>query len=93
MKIETYVTFKLRNGDKMFAGIYDDSKKPFPAEIYEEIEKNRSTEDRSRWTLRILDESAASSSSPDPDLMNTMDDGTNTVETQQKPKKRSRKKK
>lgn len=90
MRIETFVNFKLRSGRVLLAGIHDDAKEPFPEEIYEEIEKNRSTENRGRWTLRILDESAASS--PDPDLMNTMDTQANTVDTSGTKKKRSRKK-
>lgn len=91
MRIQTYVNFKLRSGKVMVAGTYDDSQKPFPDEIYEEIEKNRSVQDRSRWTLRIIEESAAPSS-PDSNLMDTMDTQANVIDTQQKPKKRKRKK-
>jgi hypothetical protein len=54
MKIKTMVNFKLRNNAPlMLKGIYDDSEEPFPKEIYEEIERNKSGK---RRTLVILDD-------------------------------------
>jgi len=54
MKIKTMVNFKLRNNAPlMLKGIYDDSEEPFPKEIYEEIERNKSGK---RRTLVILED-------------------------------------
>lgn len=86
MKIETKVNFKLRKGGILPAGKYDDAKKPFPEEIYEEIEKNRG-EKRSRWTLKILDDSSESST----EELNTMDTGEDTVETKKKTRRKRKK--
>lgn len=43
MKIQTLVNFKLKNGNILRKGIYDDSEKPFPTEIYEEIKFSERT--------------------------------------------------
>lgn len=94
MIIETYVNFKLRNGKGvMKAGRYDDRKKPFPDEIYEEIESNRKEK---RFTLRILDDtpsSAVSKSKEEDEVMDTMDKEEDVIETETKKRPRKKRKK
>jgi len=99
MIIETLVNFKLRNGKgTMLAGRYNDREKPFPDEIYEEIDSNKQGK---RHTLRILDDTPSSAVSKstkkqpqeEHEDMNTMDEEEDIVDTKEKKRPRKKRKK
>jgi len=97
MIIKPLVNFKLKNGQVMLKGTYDDSQSKFPPEIYDEIEMVKSGQTRTT-TLRVLKEDPVTKTTkPTPkvapeETIDTVDTGVDALETAQKeaeqPKKR-----
>lgn len=87
MKIRTFVNFKMSSGQIWGAGIYDDSAKPFPKELYDEIQITRGLIPGKRKLEILVDnpkpveEPAKSVEQQDYEVTTTLDTSEDSVET------------
>lgn len=84
MKVRVLVN--LRSGSKIIVpGVYDDTESNFPRELYDEIEYYKKT---GRQTLEILEDDFPKSASSD--VVDMLDRGEDSVNIQDKPRKKKR---
>ena len=87
MKIRTFVNFKMSNGEIWLKGVYDDTDKPFPKELYDEIKANRKVPFAGNRKLEILVDDVKQKEEVKelPEEANTLDTSMDSVETSDSP--------
>ena len=91
MKIETLVNFKMSDNTVWKKGRYDDTDKPFPDELYEEIDKHMENRVKKKKLIVIDDGNITKQKQEElEEEVNTLDTGEDVIETTEKAPEKSK---